>query len=178
LPQTNWNVHPIANQPHTLILRLDKPLETNEQHLRVSLLFEDPMWTGTTLGCFRLSATDDEHAVGVEQIHIPGVKDLVTVWTLRAAARFRAGSCDEAIQLLNQAIEYGPGGSAYDHLILALACWRSGRKDEGRLWYEKALAARNDIDSQVVEPLLRMLHGEARAEAMKQFPDDISVSDP
>jgi tetratricopeptide (TPR) repeat protein len=55
-------------------------------------------------------------------------------------AYYRAGDWSAAAEAIRKSMELGGGGDAIDWLFLAMARWRQGDREEGRRWYDKAVA--------------------------------------
>jgi serine/threonine protein kinase/Tfp pilus assembly protein PilF len=60
-------------------------------------------------------------------------------WNTLGAALYRAGDCDGAIAALEKSMSLREGGDNYDWFFLAMACCRLGRRDEARMWYDRAV---------------------------------------
>jgi Flp pilus assembly protein TadD len=73
------------------------------------------------------------------------------------AAHYRSGDWQAAVTSLEESIKLSAGGSSENWLLLAMAHWQLGHKDEARTWFEKAASnkpERPDAD-------LEQLHREA-----------------
>ena len=55
-------------------------------------------------------------------------------------ARYRAGDNTGALEALDQSMELGSGGNAYDWLFLAMAHRQLEDETSARAWYDKAVA--------------------------------------
>jgi tetratricopeptide (TPR) repeat protein len=82
-------------------------------------------------------------------------------WRSLGAARYRAGKWKEATAALERSVELRQGGDAFDWLVLAMAEWQRGNKDDARRWYEKAAAWRAQHAPDDRE--LQRFEGEAKA---------------
>jgi serine/threonine protein kinase/tetratricopeptide (TPR) repeat protein len=81
-------------------------------------------------------------------------------WNIRGLALYRAGDFPAALEALKRAVGLHAGGDSVDWFLLAMAYYRLGRQEEGRLWYDRALQWRADKNRvSVVE--LRLLRNEA-----------------
>jgi tetratricopeptide (TPR) repeat protein len=61
-------------------------------------------------------------------------------WSTLGVAEYRAGQWQSAIASLIKSSELKKGNETIDLLFLAMAHWRLGHRDEGRQWYDKAVA--------------------------------------
>jgi tetratricopeptide (TPR) repeat protein len=61
-------------------------------------------------------------------------------WQILGIAQYRASDWKAAIAALNKSMEFQRGGDAGQWLLLAMAHWQLGKKDEARHWYDKAVA--------------------------------------
>ena len=61
------------------------------------------------------------------------------IWNTLGVAYYRAGKQQEAIDALEKSLEL-QGANNYDFLLLAMAHWQQGNKDEARRWYDQAVA--------------------------------------
>ena len=59
-------------------------------------------------------------------------------WNTLGVANYRACNWKEAVGALDRATELSHGGDAVDWLVLAMAHWQLGHRDEARQWYERA----------------------------------------
>src|SRR5262249_52976700 len=64
-------------------------------------------------------------------------------WMVLGWAQYRAGNWSASIEALEKScqLEEGTGGkgNAWQWLVLAMAHWRLGHKEEARAWYDKAV---------------------------------------
>src|SRR5262249_34461512 len=60
-------------------------------------------------------------------------------WRTLGAAQYRAGDWDAAMAALTRATEFRSGGDSAEWFFLAMAYWRSGDKQQGRAWYDRAV---------------------------------------
>jgi serine/threonine protein kinase len=59
-------------------------------------------------------------------------------WNTLGMARYRTGEWAAAEQALKKSIELqGQGGRPGDWFFLAMTCWRQGKREEARAWYDK-----------------------------------------
>ncbi len=62
-------------------------------------------------------------------------------WNTLGVARYRAGDWPGSVEALRRSIEVGaPGGTAFDHYFLSMACRRLGDLDHARAWFDRAVA--------------------------------------
>jgi tetratricopeptide (TPR) repeat protein len=60
-------------------------------------------------------------------------------WNTLGLALYRCGDLAGAVKALLESTRLDPaGGDAWDWYVLAMARWRQGKRDEARVWYEKA----------------------------------------
>jgi tetratricopeptide (TPR) repeat protein len=61
-------------------------------------------------------------------------------WNTLGVVQYRAGQWEKAIESLHKsdALENNKG-SSYNGFFLAMAYWRTGKQDEARMWYDKAI---------------------------------------
>ena len=55
-------------------------------------------------------------------------------------ARYRAGQYEQAVADLEKSVALRRGGDGVDFFFLAMAYWRLGHLDQGRAWYDRAVA--------------------------------------
>jgi tetratricopeptide (TPR) repeat protein len=67
---------------------------------------------------------------------VPGERNY---WNTLGVAHYRAGHWSDALAALEKAVQLGNGG-AHDWFFLAMAHWQLGDKEQGRDWYDKAVA--------------------------------------
>jgi tetratricopeptide (TPR) repeat protein len=88
-------------------------------------------------------------------------------WNTLGAARYRLGQYQEAIAALQRSIRLnGDVPTAHDALFLAMSHQRLGRPDQARVWFDRALLARQEFisnDPRRIEELDRI---QAEAEAL------------
>ncbi|MHC4408213.1 MAG: tetratricopeptide repeat protein [Planctomycetota bacterium] len=60
-------------------------------------------------------------------------------WLTLGVAQYRAGDDDAAIAALDKSMALQHGGNGYDWFFLAMAHARSGRQDNARGWYDRAV---------------------------------------
>jgi eukaryotic-like serine/threonine-protein kinase len=60
-------------------------------------------------------------------------------WKTLGAAHYRAGNWDGAIAAFEKSMPLRNGGRSSDWFFLAMACWQLGRRDEARMWYDRAV---------------------------------------
>jgi tetratricopeptide (TPR) repeat protein len=60
------------------------------------------------------------------------------IWNTLGMAYYRAGNHRDAVQALENAIQFGNGGDGWDWIFLAMAHWQLGDKADAREWYDKA----------------------------------------
>jgi tetratricopeptide (TPR) repeat protein len=60
-------------------------------------------------------------------------------WQTLGAAHYRAGDWNGAIGALEKSMPLRKRGSSSDWFFLAMACWQRGRRDEARMWYDRAV---------------------------------------
>jgi uncharacterized protein HemY len=80
-------------------------------------------------------------------------------WSTLGVAQYRAGDWKAATAALGKSIQLRTGGDPSDWFFLAMAHGRLGEKDQGRKWYDKAIAWMEQIKSQNNE--LRCFRAEA-----------------
>jgi WD40 repeat protein/tetratricopeptide (TPR) repeat protein len=87
------------------------------------------------------AVADYERPVALARLAVrAAAKNYNTLNTL-GTILYRAGKDEEAIETLAEALQaHGKGGAPVDWLILALAHQRSGRPEQGRRWFDKAIA--------------------------------------
>jgi tetratricopeptide (TPR) repeat protein len=61
------------------------------------------------------------------------------LWNTLGVAYYRVDDFKASIAALQRSVELRNGGDCFDWLFLAMAHWRLGHKDEGQVWYEKAV---------------------------------------
>jgi tetratricopeptide (TPR) repeat protein len=61
-------------------------------------------------------------------------------WHLFGVANYRAGNWKGALEATQKSLELDNAGGAGRWLVLAVAHWQLGDKDEARQWYDKAAA--------------------------------------
>jgi tetratricopeptide (TPR) repeat protein len=64
-------------------------------------------------------------------------------WHIRntlGVAYYRAGEWRDAVVALEKSMEMNNGGISHDWFFLAMAHWRLGDREQGRTWYDKAVA--------------------------------------
>src|SRR5262249_37875920 len=54
-------------------------------------------------------------------------------------AHYRNGNWQEAVSALQKSMQTGSGGDSFDRILLAMACWQLGEKDQARNWYSQAV---------------------------------------
>jgi serine/threonine protein kinase/Flp pilus assembly protein TadD len=60
------------------------------------------------------------------------------VWNTLGVAQYRNGAWKEAVAAIEKSMQLRQGGDAVDWLVLAMAHWRLGEKDEAKVWFERA----------------------------------------
>lgn len=80
---------------------------------------------------------------------------------VRGISCFRAGDWRAAVEAIERSMARAAGGEPLDWLFLAMARWRQGDRDEGRRWYDKAVAWLEDHPS--TDRRVRNARGEAEA---------------
>src|SRR5262249_53302824 len=60
-------------------------------------------------------------------------------WTTLGVAQYRAGAWKESIAALNKAMELPKGEKGFDRVVVAMAHWQLGHKDQAREWYDRAV---------------------------------------
>ena len=60
-------------------------------------------------------------------------------WNTLGAAQYRACNWKAAIEALEKSMGLRKGGDSFDWFFLGMAYWKLGNKEQGRLWYDKAL---------------------------------------
>jgi hypothetical protein len=58
-------------------------------------------------------------------------------WSSLGLASYRAGDWRSCVESISKAIELRNGGEPGDWLVLAMAHWQKGDKDQARRWYGK-----------------------------------------
>ena len=66
-----------------------------------------------------------------------------TYWNTLGAAYYRASDFEAAVAALAHAAALSDGGTAFDHLFLAMAHAQSGNPENARQWYDRAMIAMN-----------------------------------
>jgi tetratricopeptide (TPR) repeat protein len=84
-----------------------------------------------------------------------------TYWNTLGAAHYRAGNPHATVDALNQAVALSNGGTAFDHLFLAMAHARLGNREEARRWFDLAMIEMDHYPPGHAE--LRRLRDEARS---------------
>ena len=64
--------------------------------------------------------------------------DDAKVWSKIGLAFYRAGEWSDGVEALNKSMEPTSGGDASNWLLMAMACWQKGDKEQARRWYRKA----------------------------------------
>jgi tetratricopeptide (TPR) repeat protein len=79
-----------------------------------------------------------------------------------ALAEYRLGHWAESLAASERSLTLSDGGVASDWLIMAIAHWQNGEKEQGKVWFDKAMAWINE-KGHVEQPLMRKLRTEAAA---------------
>jgi serine/threonine protein kinase/tetratricopeptide (TPR) repeat protein len=61
------------------------------------------------------------------------------IWNTLGLVQYRNGNFREAVRTLEKSMELGSGGDSFDRVLLAMAHWRLGNKDEAHKWYSSAV---------------------------------------
>ena len=62
-------------------------------------------------------------------------------WRALGWAKYRQGDAQGCIEAIEKSMELDDGGDGRHWLFLAMACWKVGRREEARGWYERAAEA-------------------------------------
>jgi serine/threonine protein kinase len=81
-------------------------------------------------------------------------------WNTLGAAHYRAGHWAEARSALEEGLRHADG-DAWDWLLLALAHWRLGDRDQARRWHDRATAAMDGPNKPAADEDLRRFRAEA-----------------
>jgi tetratricopeptide (TPR) repeat protein len=111
---------------------------------------------------------DPRTAVRLAKMAVERQPSAAGYWNTLGVAYDRSGDPEPAIEALEKSIKLGAGGSPADWLVLAMAHWKLGHKDQARKWYTRATDRMGKEESRD-EELLRF-----RAEAAAL----LGVSDP
>ncbi len=60
-------------------------------------------------------------------------------WQVLALAQYRAGDWQATLAACQKALEFATSGDAYHLLVMAMAHWQLGHKEEARQWYNEAV---------------------------------------
>ena len=92
--------------------------------------------------CEDVHIQEPEQALSYARKAVELAGDEGTYWNTLGVAYFRVQDWDEAAKALGRSMELrGDGkGDSYDWFFLAMIHARKGRKEEGRQWYERAVA--------------------------------------
>ncbi len=90
-------------------------------------------------------------------------------WNTLGVSLYRAGSFDEARTALEQAMKLRNGGDSFDWFFMALIDVKSARKDQAKVWYEKAVQWYQQYRPLDIE--LQRFHVEAARALGLQAPD-------
>jgi tetratricopeptide (TPR) repeat protein len=80
-------------------------------------------------------------------------------WKTLGAACYRGGDWNAAIRALKKSMSLRKGGRSSDWFFQAMTCWRMGRRDEARWWYDRAVDWMERHDPKHAE--LRLFRAEA-----------------
>ena len=81
---------------------------------------------------------DPAHAVALADMAVQPNLDCAAYWNTLGAAHYRAGDFQATITALVRAVDLSDGGTAFDHLFLAMAHVRLGEQDQALEWFERA----------------------------------------
>ena len=81
---------------------------------------------------------DPEYACSLAAQTTAAYPESTTYWNTLGAASYRAGDLQTAVTALNRATSLSDGGTAFDHLFLAMTHARLGNEDEARRWFAQA----------------------------------------
>jgi hypothetical protein len=86
-----------------------------------------------------VSARDPAYALALAEEAARVAPDHPASWNTLGVVRYRAGDWLGAIEALERSTSMGtePGGSAFDHYFLAMACCQLGQPDQASLWIER-----------------------------------------
>jgi tetratricopeptide (TPR) repeat protein len=125
---------------------------------------------------FLLNLSEADHESGLQAIRLAtqateAQPENAVYWNTLGTARYRAGDFGGAIAALERSIDLNRGGTAADHLLMAMAHAREGRRPEARDWY--ARAALRIEPNRPGDPGLLALYKEAGATLN---PDDLMTT--
>jgi tetratricopeptide (TPR) repeat protein len=105
-----------------------------------ALALNNLAWLLTT--CEDVHLREPEQAVSYARKAVELAGDEGTYWNTLGVAHFRAQNWDEATRALGRSMEMrGDGeGDSYDWFFLAMVHASKNQKDEGRQWYDRAVA--------------------------------------
>jgi serine/threonine protein kinase/WD40 repeat protein/tetratricopeptide (TPR) repeat protein len=143
---TRWDVWPLAGQTHAALFEARTPLATNDDaRLTVRLDFQDPAYKGAALGRFRLSVTARPNCVRDE--NLIAVAEGQNGWTRLGTAYLVREEWELALAAI-QAAATATGGTAHDHLLLALIHEHLGQSDDADQDVNAAVARMRVNDSE------------------------------
>jgi Flp pilus assembly protein TadD len=91
---------------------------------------------------------DPPRAVAMAEKALELAPKMGPYWSTLAAAQYRAGQFEEAVQSLTKSIELRSGADCAELYFLAMALWQLGRQNEARRWFDEAtqLRAEHQLD--------------------------------
>ncbi len=81
---------------------------------------------------------DPAHAIALAGKATEAIPDCPTYWNTLGAGHYRAGDFTATIAVLGRSVDLTEGGTAFDHVFLALACARLGDQEQARHWLDQA----------------------------------------
>ncbi len=83
---------------------------------------------------------DPACAVELARKAVQAAPEKATFWNTLGVAYYRAGQWEDTITALGKSRELGAAGhEGIDLFFIAMAHWQLGKKDQARLWYDKAI---------------------------------------
>jgi len=82
---------------------------------------------------------DPSHAIALAGKVAEANPNCATYWNTLGAAHYRAGDFNAAIAALGRAIDLTEGGTAFDHVFLAMAHAQLGDQEQAQHWLDQAL---------------------------------------
>jgi tetratricopeptide (TPR) repeat protein len=77
------------------------------------------------------------------------------IWNTLGLAHYRNGNWREAVATLEKSMQQGEGGDSFDRVLLAMAHWQLGNKDEARRWYSSAVRWMEENEQHALDEWLR-----------------------
>ncbi|MHC4971515.1 MAG: tetratricopeptide repeat protein [Planctomycetota bacterium] len=142
--------------------RLDEAIAAYREVIRLK---PDHVRAHNALAWLRATAVDE---------HVRDVNEAVTLaaravklqprnaalWNTLGVAQYRARDWKAALAALQESMRLLSGGDGYDWFFVAMAVWESGRKEEARRWYDRAVAWMKEHNPE--DPELRRFRAEAK----------------